>query len=194
MSKRTKDFFYKQAKEVGAVARSFFKIEDLDKKYRLVKPKMRIMDVGAAPGSWIQYLLQKTGEEGFIYAVDLNPLNISVPENVVFDQKNLFDIPPEEIKNTHGMFDLIISDVAPRTTGSDFVDQTKSYNLVEHVRQIAILVLKKNCNMICKMYQSGDTKKFTEDMKEVFSEVKIQKPESSRKQSREIFIIGLNKK
>ena len=194
MSKRTKDFFYKQAKEVGAVARSFFKIEDLDNKYRLVKPKMRIMDVGAAPGSWIQYLLNKTGEEGFIYAIDLNPLNISIPDNVVFDQKNLFDIPPEEIKDTHGMFDLIISDVAPRTTGSDFVDQTKSYNLVEHVRQIAILVLKKNCNMICKMYQSGDTKVFVEDMKKVFTDVKIQKPESSRKQSREIFIVGLGKK
>lgn len=194
MSGRKKDFFYKQAKEEGVVARSFFKIEDLDQKYRLVKPKMRIMDIGAAPGSWIQYLLRRTGDEGFIYAVDLNPLNISVPDNVVFDQKNLFDIPPEEIKETHGMFDLIISDVAPRTTGSDFVDQTKSYNLVEHVRQIAIATLKKNCNMICKMYQSGDTKKFTDDMKLIFNDVRIQKPESSRKQSREIFIVGLNKK
>lgn len=194
MSKRTKDFFYKQAKEVGAVARSFFKIEDLDRKFRLVKPKMRIMDIGSAPGSWIQYLLTKIGEEGFIYAIDLNPLHISVPENVIFDQKNLFDITPEEIKNSHGMFDLIISDVAPRTTGSDFVDQTKSYDLVEHVRQIAMVVLKKNANMICKMYQSGDTKKFTDHMKEIFVEVKIQKPESSRKQSREIFVVGLSKK
>lgn len=194
MAKRTKDFFYKQAKEEGVVARSFFKIEDLDQKYRLIKPKMRIMDVGAAPGSWIQYLLRKTGDEGFIYALDLNPLTISVPDNVVFDQKNLFDISPEEVHEQHGMFDLIISDVAPRTTGSDFVDQTRSYELVEHVRNIAIKVLKKNCHMICKMYQSGDTKKFTEDMKKVFSSVEIQKPESSRKQSREIFIIGLNKK
>jgi 23S rRNA (uridine2552-2'-O)-methyltransferase len=155
---------------------------------------MRIMDVGAAPGSWIQYLLRKTGDEGFIYALDLNPLTISVPDNVVFDQKNLFDISPEEVYEQYGMFDLIISDVAPRTTGSDFVDQTRSYELVEHVRNIAIKVLKKNCHMICKMYQSGDTKKFTEDMKKVFSTVEIQKPESSRKQSREIFIIGLNKK
>jgi len=194
VAKRTKDFFYKQAKEVGAVARSFFKIEDLDQKYKLVKPNMRIMDVGAAPGSWIQYLLQKTGDGGFIYAIDLNPLNISVPDNVVFDQLNLFDITPEQIKEQHGMFDLIISDVAPRTTGSDFVDQTKSYNLVEHVRAIAEVVLKKNCNMICKMYQSGDTKKFTEDMRRIFTDVKIQKPESSRKQSREIFIVGLKKK
>jgi 23S rRNA (uridine2552-2'-O)-methyltransferase len=194
VSKRTKDFFYKQAKEVGAVARSFFKIEDLDQKYRLIKPKMRIMDVGAAPGSWIQYLLNKTGDEGFIFALDVNPLNISIPDNVVFEQVNLFDVTPERIKEEHGMFDLIISDVAPRTTGSDFVDQTKSYHLVEHVRLIAELVLKKNCNMICKMYQSGDTKKFTEDMKKIFTEVKIQKPESSRKQSREIFIVGLKKK
>jgi 23S rRNA (uridine2552-2'-O)-methyltransferase len=194
MSKRTKDFFYKQAKEEGVVARSFFKIEDLDQKYRLIKPKMHIMDVGAAPGSWIQYLLRKTGEEGFIFAIDLNPLTISVPDNVVFEQKNLFDITPEEIHEQYGMFDLIISDVAPRTTGSDFVDQTKSYDLVEHVRYIAIKVLKKNCNMICKMYQSGDTKKFVEDMKNVFSKVEIQKPDSSRKKSREIFIIGLNKK
>lgn len=194
MAKRTKDFFYKQAKEEGVVARSFFKIEDLDQKYRLIKPKMRIMDVGAAPGSWIQYLLRKTGDEGFIFALDLNPLTISVPDNVVFEQKNLFDISPEEVHDQHGMFDLIISDVAPRTTGSDFVDQTRSYELVEHVRNIAIKVLKKNCHMICKMYQSGDTKKFTDDMKKVFTSVEIQKPESSRKQSREIFIIGLNKK
>ncbi len=194
MAKRTKDFFYKQAKEEGVVARSFFKIEDLDQKYRLIKPKMRIMDVGAAPGSWIQYLLRKTGDEGFIFALDLNPLTISVPDNVIFEQKNLFDISPEEVYEQHGMFDLIISDVAPRTTGSDFVDQTRSYELVEHVRNIAIKVLKKNCHMICKMYQSGDTKKFTDDMKKVFSTVEIQKPESSRKQSREIFIVGLNKK
>lgn len=194
MSKRTKDFFYKQAKEKGAVARSFFKIEDLDNKYRLVKTKMRVMDVGAAPGSWVQYLQQKIGDEGFVYAIDLNPLNISIPKNVVFEQKNVFDITPEQIKEQHGMFDLIISDIAPRTTGSDFVDQTKSYNLVEHVRLIAQMVLKKNGNMICKMYQSGDTKTFTEDMKKIFKDVKIQKPESSRKQSREIFIVGLTKK
>lgn len=193
MSKRTKDFFYKQAKEKGAVARSFFKIEDLDLKFRLVKPKMRVMDVGAAPGSWIQYLLQKVGDEGFIYALDLNPLNISIPKNVVFEQKNIFDTTPEKIKEQHGMFDLIISDIAPRTTGSDFVDQTKSYDLVEYVRTIAQMVLKKNGNMICKMYQGGETKKFTDDMKKIFNEVKIQKPESSRKESREIFIVGLNK-
>lgn len=194
MSKRTKDFFYKQAKEEGVVARSFFKIEDLDQKYRLIRPGFRVMDVGAAPGSWIQYIHKKIGDDGFVFAMDLNPLNIGIPDNVDFLQINIFDITPEEIFDKHGIFDVIISDVAPRTTGSDFVDQTKSYQLCEHVRNIAIKVLKKNGNMICKMYQSGDTKPFVEDMKKVFTEVKIQKPESSRKQSREIFIVGLGKK
>lgn len=67
MAKRTKDFFYKQAKEEGVVARSFFKIEDLDQKYRLIKPKMRIMDVGAAPGSWIQYLSKPVTKDLFTH-------------------------------------------------------------------------------------------------------------------------------
>lgn len=194
MSGRKKDFFYKQAKEKGAVARSFFKLEDLDQKYRLIKSGYRVMDVGAAPGSWIQYIVQKIGDDGFVFAMDVNPLNIGIPNNVDFLQINIFDITPEQIFEKHGMFDVIISDVAPRTTGSDFVDQTKSYQLCEHVRLIAQKVLKKNANMICKMYQSGDTKTFVDDMKKIFTEVKIQKPESSRKQSREIFIVGLQKK
>lgn len=194
MAKRTKDFFYKQAKDKGVVARSFFKLEDLDDKYRLIKSGYQVMDVGAAPGSWIQYILKKIGDDGFIFAMDVNPLNIGIPDNVDFLQINIFDITPDEIFEKHGMFDVIISDVAPRTTGSDFVDQTRSYELCEHVRNIAIKVLKKNANMICKMYQSGDTKKFVDDMKKVFTDVKIQKPESSRKQSREIFIVGIGKK
>lgn len=194
MAERKKDFFYKQAKHQGIAARSFFKLEDLDEKYRLVKKGYRVMDIGAAPGSWIQYVQEKVGEEGFIYATDLNPLKVSIMTHVLFEQKNIFDLQPEDVKQEHGMFDLIISDVAPRTMGHRTVDHTRSYELCVHVLEIAKVVLKKNMQMLCKMYQGQQTKKLVDEMKKVFSDVKIQKPDASRKESKEIFILGISKK
>jgi 23S rRNA (uridine2552-2'-O)-methyltransferase len=190
MAKRTKDFFYKKAKESGAVARSYFKIEDLDQKYKLIKPAMRVMDIGAAPGSWVQYIVKKIGDAGFVLAMDLNPLVISTPDNVVFLQQDIFELEPEKILETYGMFDLIISDVAPRTMGHQTVDHTRSVELCKHVLKIANVTLKKKSTMLCKMYQGDQTKYFVDRMKKTFSNVRIQKPEASRKESKEIYIIG----
>ena len=194
MSNRKKDFFYKQAKGKGVAARAYFKIEDLDKKHRLIQKNFRVIDVGAAPGSWTQYAQEKVGEKGFILAIDLNPLSISTLPNVTFIQKSIFDFEPRDMSQEFGEFDLIVSDVAPRTMGNQTVDHTRSFDLCAHVLSIAKEVLKKNSTMICKMYQGDQTRLFIESMKKVFSEVKIQKPLASRKESREIFVLGRKKK
>ena len=194
MSNRTKDFFYKKAKEKGVVARSYYKIEDLDEKYRLVKKNYRVMDIGAAPGSWIQYVQDKIGDDGFVLAFDLNPLNISIRPNVTFIEGNIFDFSAEQLKRDYEPFDLMISDVAPRTTGNYTVDHTRSFELCSHVLEIASACLKQNSKMICKMYQGEQTRSFVDAMKKVFSEVKIQKPVSSRAESSEVFIVATGKK
>lgn len=194
MPKRTKDFFYKQAKEKGVVARSYYKLEDVDQKYKLVKKGTRMIDIGAAPGSWIQYAQEKIGDDGFIFAVDLNPLNISTLPTVEFQQKNIFDLQPEQIRQTYGFFDLVVSDVAPRTMGHQIVDHTRSYELCVHVLSIANEVLKQNSKLLCKMYQGEQTKVFVNLVKKTFKEVKIIKPDASRKESWEIYILGMGKK
>ena len=194
VSKRAKDFFYHQAKNRGAVARSVFKLEEMNQKYRLIKKKDRVMDIGAAPGSWIQYVSTIVGPEGFILGVDLAELHIAIPPHVTFLQQNILDMSPVDIFNSYGQFDLVISDVAPKTTGHRVVDQSRSMELCHHGFMIAKQCLKKNGHFICKMYQSENTKELTNELKSEFANVSIQKPESSRKESWEVFIMAINKK
>lgn len=190
MSKRSKDYFYKAAKQKGVVARSFFKLEELDQRQKIFRPGSRILDIGAAPGSWVQYAQEAVGPSGFILAVDLNPLKISVQSNTTFIQGNILDLSPEYIFSSYGLFDGVISDVAPRTIGNQTVDHTRSYDLCAHVVEIAKKVLKPKGTLVFKMYQGEQTRPLIDSMKTMFQEIKIKKPPASRKESREIYVVA----
>lgn len=196
MAYNPKDHYFKKAKQNNFVARSIFKLEEIDQKFKMIKPKQQILDLGASPGSWSQYCSQKIGEEGRILGVDLKPVNIKL-KNATFIQADLLDLNIENIFAEYGFtepFDLILSDMAPNTTGIRMTDQARSTELCLLAFQIAIQFLKKNGHFVCKLFHSDDFTELRDKIKSEFQQFHAVKPDSTRKISKEIFLVGLKKK
>jgi 23S rRNA (uridine2552-2'-O)-methyltransferase len=196
MAYNPRDHFFKKAKQNNFAARSVFKLEEIDQKFKIVKKSQMVLDLGASPGSWSQYCSQKIGEGGRILGVDLKPVNVKLA-NAVFIQADLRDLNLEQIINLHGFappFDLVISDMAPNTTGIRMTDQARSFDLCDLALNISKQFLKKDGHFICKLFHSDDFTKLRDQIKIDFAEFHAAKPEATRKISKEIFLIGLKKK
>src|SRR3990167_2615508 len=125
MAYNPQDHYFKKAKQNNFAARSIFKLEEIDQKFKILKPKQNILDLGASPGSWSQYCSQKIGANGKILGIDLKPVTVKL-SNAIFIQADLRDLNLEQIIKEHGVkpvFDLVISDMAPSTTGIRMTDQ-----------------------------------------------------------------------
>src|SRR5208283_3638265 len=120
------DRFTRAAKEAGYPARSVFKLEEIDRRTRLFRPGQRVLDLGAAPGSWSLYAAQKIGPSGKLLAVDLEPLTVTLPPNAVFLQGDALSLASESLA-AFAPYDVVLSDMAPRTTGSRVTDQARSF-------------------------------------------------------------------
>ena len=195
MSYNPKDHYFKKAKEQNFVARSVFKLEEIDQKLKMIKTNQKILDLGASPGSWSQYCSKKIGPQGRILGVDLTSIPLKLP-NAMFIQADLRDINLEEIFEQNGFigpFDVVLSDMAPKTTGIRVTDQTRSFELCEIALNVAKQFLKKNGHFVCKLFHSDEFATLRDLMKKEFSRVEISKPDSTRKISKEIFLIGIKK-
>ncbi len=195
MSYNPKDHYFKKAKEQNFVARSVFKLEEIDQKLKIIHANQKILDLGASPGSWSQYCSKKIGPQGRILGVDLTsiPLKLS---NATFIQADLRDINLEEIFQQNGFnspFDVVLSDMAPKTTGIRITDQTRSFELCEIALDVAKKFLKKDGHFVCKLFHSDEFATLRDLMKKEFNRVEIVKPDSTRKISKEIFLIGIKK-
>lgn len=196
MSYNPRDHYFKKAKQNNFVARSIFKLEEIDQKFKILKPKQTVLDLGASPGSWSQYCSKKIGNEGRILGVDLKQVTVKLP-NAVFIQADLRDLNLENIFKEHGFqppFDLVISDMAPNTTGIRMTDQARSFELCELAFQISQKFLKKDGHFVCKLFHSDDFSKLRDMIKTDFKQFHAVKPDSTRKISKEIFLVGLSKK
>ena len=195
-TKRPGDHFYHEAKEQGFLARSVFKLQEIDQKYRLFPQNRRepffVIDLGCAPGSWLQYIIQKLNEDGRVVGIDLNEITIS-DEHIIFFQRDINDVTPEELfaaVKTEKGFDVVLSDMAPKTCGIKSADQLRSAELCREALRVAISTLKKDGKFVIKVFQSNELKTLTNDIKKHFTDVNIFKPESSRKESFEIYIVA----
>ena len=196
MTYNPRDRFFHKAKEEGFAARSVFKLEEIDQKFKMFKPGQVVLDLGASPGSWSQYASKKTGSSGKILGVDLSPVNVKLP-NAIFIQADLRDLNLVDIFNQHGFvppFDIVMSDMAPKTTGIRGTDQARSMELCELALDIARRFLKKDGHFVCKLFHSDEFTKLRDEIKKSFHKCEIVKPESTRKISKEIFLVGLSKK
>ena len=196
MSYNPKDHYFKKAKEQNFAARSVFKLEEIDQKFNLLHPKQKILDLGAAPGSWSQYCSKKIGAEGRILGIDLTKIEIKLT-NAVFIQADLRDHDLAQTMLQQGfdpIFDLVISDMAPRTTGIRMTDQARSFELCELALRLAQQYLKKDGQFICKLFHSDDFTTLRDLIKKDFHRFEAVKPDSTRKISKEIFLVGLKKK
>lgn len=196
MTYNPRDHYFKKAKQENFAARSVFKLEEIDKKYRLFKPGQTVLDLGASPGSWSQYSSKMVGEKGRVLGVDLSPVTVSL-KNAVFIQADLRDLNLEEIFKEHGFsppFDLVLSDMAPKTTGIRMTDQARSMELCELALDVSRRFLKKDGHFVCKLFHSDDFTKLRDEIKKSFQKCEAVKPDSTRKISKEIFLVGINKK
>ncbi len=195
MKYNPKDHYFKKAKKEGFLARSAYKLEEIHKKYNLLKKKSKVLDLGAAPGSWTQFVLQKFPDSKVI-AIDLQEIKVSHP-NLIALQEDIYNINWEKLKKEHPDFfplDILISDMAPKTTGIKNTDQLRSAALCEMALFVAKKELKIGGNFVCKIFESGEVQNFRKEMQEVFNKVALFKPKSTRKNSKEIFVVGINKK
>ena len=187
--KNRKDHYFRKAKKEGYRARSAYKLVSLNKKYNLIKKNNYVLDIGCSPGSWLQVADKLVGNKGLVLGIDILP--IKEINDIKFIQGDITDnISIDLIKNISEEFDVIISDVAPKTTGIKELDHEKSVYLNEKVLELAEKVLKENGNFLCKIFQGKYINEFLDKIKKRFEFVKCSKPDSSRKESKEIYIVA----
>lgn len=196
MTYNPKDHYFKKAKELDYAARSVFKLEEIDQKYKIFKPGQLVLDLGAAPGSWSQYVAKKVGGQGKILGIDLSPISIKLPQAkflladiLQFDFKHYL-----QEQSLNDFFDVVLSDMAPKTTGIRMTDQARSFELCEMALSVARQHLKKKGHFICKLFHSDDFMKLRDEIKKDFERFEAVKPDSTRKISKEIFLVGLSRK
>jgi 23S rRNA (uridine2552-2'-O)-methyltransferase len=196
MAYNKRDHYYHKAKDENFAARSIYKLEEIDQKFRIIKPGSQVLDLGAAPGSWSQYLSQKVGEKGRVLGVDLIRVELTLP-NALFIHADLRDLNLDQTFQEHGfepIFDGVFSDMAPRTTGIRITDQARSMELCELALNVSDRFLKVGGNFVCKFFHSDDFQELKRQMEERFGRVEVLRPKSTRKESKEIFLIGISKK
>ncbi|MBI9095755.1 MAG: RlmE family RNA methyltransferase [Sphaerochaeta sp.] len=190
------DSYTKRAHKEGYPARSVYKLEEIQKTTRIIKPGDNVLDIGAAPGSWTLYTHRELLKgKGRIIAVDLNPLNLDpVPLTVTAFVGDAFSKDIRSLLVENGPYDAIISDVAPMTMGNRAVDTARSEYLTEQVVFLAKEHLKEHGNLVVKIFQGGGEVAIIKEMRTFFTKVKPFKPKACRDDSFEIYLIGLDKK
>lgn len=191
--KEYRDHYFLKAKRENYPARSVYKLKELDAKFRLLKPGMKVLDLGAAPGSWSLGVAEKVSSKGLVLACDIQSTETAFPPQVLFMQEDVFQRSAAfEAKLAElGPFDLVISDMAPRTTGTRFTDQARSLELTLEALAVACLHLKQGGNFVVKIFMGPDIQDLLTPMRKAFSSVKSFKPKSSRAESKETFFTGL---
>ena len=192
--KKIKDHYFHKAKKDGYAARSVYKIEEIDKKYRIIRTGNKVLDLGCSPGSWLQYVSIKVGNSGHVLGVDLQPVKISLPSHVKVIQADIFEVTDEDLKIKGGKADVILSDMAPKTSGIRTTDVQRSFELNKKVLYLANDILCPEGSLLVKAFQGKLFDELCYEFKKMFSDVKLCKPKSSRSESVEIFILGRGKK
>ncbi len=192
MAFHIKDHYYHRAKRESLLARSAYKLKEIDNKYHVLKMGQKILDLGYFPGSWIQYSLKKVGKNGLIVGLDIKDVNdyFDSIENVKLFQNDIFEIDSPKLLGVEGKFDTILSDMAPNTTGIKVVDQARSLELVENVFNILPSFLFVGGSLVLKVFDSNDAQVFLKKQVNKFKEFYFMKPKSTRSTSKEFFILA----
>jgi 23S rRNA (uridine2552-2'-O)-methyltransferase len=185
------DRFTVAAKKAGFPARSVFKLEEIDRRARLFRPGLRVLDLGAAPGSWALYAARRVGPRGRVFAVDLQPLHTALPPNVEFLQADALASPEVEGR---GPYDVVLSDMAPSTTGVRFADQARSFELFMGALAIAEKTLAPGGAFVGKIFMGEDLPLARAKVRELFAKERLIRPEGTRASSYEVFVVGERRK
>lgn len=188
MKRWNDDPFTKKAQKENYEARSVYKLKEIDQKEKIFSGVKTVLDLGASPGSWTQYALEKIPKSGKIIAVDLNPVEIK-HDQLIFIQESIetVDLIPHI---SGGKVDLVLSDMAPKTSGQHDRDVALSSELATLAFETARKFLKKDGAFVVKLFMGDTFEEFRKLLQGSFKKVSLLRPESTRKHSREIFFIA----
>ncbi len=194
--KKYRDHFFLKAKQEQYPARSVYKLKEIDKRFRIFKKGMRVLDLGAAPGSWSLGAAERVGEDGFVLGADIKDTDTHFPSNVLFMREDVFDRSEafEALLTEKGPFHVVMSDMAPSTTGHRGTDQARSAALCEEALAVALACLIKGGSFVVKVFMGPDVKALADTLRKHFAVVKSFKPQSSRSESMETFYVALGYK
>jgi len=187
---RLDDHYSRQARKEGYPARSIYKLEELDRKYHLFRLGLRVLDLGCAPGSWSLYAARKVGAGGLVLGLDLQLPALKIEPYLFFKSVDILAVSPE-FAATQAPFDIVLSDLAPATSGRKEVDQARSLVLVQAAWGWARALLKPGGCFLYKIFQSPEGENFCKNLKENFNKVELLKPRATRGRSMEIFGLGV---
>ncbi len=190
------DVFTQRAKAAGYPARSVFKLEEIDRRVQLLKQGMKVLDLGCAPGSWTMYAATRVGGKGRVRGIDLTPLNVALPANAETRAGDAFTPSPEVDAFIRELapYDVVLSDMAPSTTGNRFSDQQRSADLVDRTLDLAEELLAPGGSWVAKIFMSEEIQRIRTRVRTLFTTERIIRPEGTRSVSYEVFLIGEKRK
>jgi 23S rRNA (uridine2552-2'-O)-methyltransferase len=191
--KRREDHYTKSARQKGYPARSVYKLEEIQRKFRLIHKGDRVLDIGASPGSWSLFAVRELRAR--VVAIDLQEPDNRLKEipGITFLRGDLNDVGIGDALQKLGPYNVVISDAAPTTTGNRLVDTQRSYALTERVLELASVCLIQGGHLVMKIFQGGAEQELRERIKGNYRSVKAFKPRSSRKKSVETYLVGICK-
>jgi 23S rRNA (uridine2552-2'-O)-methyltransferase len=189
-----RDPYVQRARREGRIARSAYKLAELDQRDKLLRSGMVVVDLGAAPGGWSQHALERVGDHGRVIALDLLPLELSVPEFIQADIEDEASVARLHEHLRGDLVNLVMSDMAPNFSGMRAVDQPRSMALAELARDFALEVLEERGKFLVKVFQGEGFDMFKRSLHEHFKRVLVRKPQASRDRSRELYLLAAERK
>jgi len=192
MTYRRGDHYTRRARDAGYAARSVYKLEEIQKKWKVLSRGQRVLDLGCAPGSWSRYARECVGAKGCVVGVDIQEVG-SFPGT--FLCQDIYTIEPLALaQELGGCADVLLSDMAPATMGDRFTDHVRQVQLAEQALRIARDTVCEGGAFVCKVFEGADAGAFIEEVRESFGAVKRLKPKATRGKSVEFFVVGTQKK
>lgn len=189
---RWDDHYARRARAEKWPARSVYKLQEIDRKCKLIRKGHRLLDLGCYPGSWSQYALKKVGSQGEVVGIDLTrPERLSL-HAFRFIQADVLTLDVAWLADEVRPRDVVISDLAPQTTGVRETDAARSMLLAQKALQIALALLKTKGNFACKVFEGQELQEFRAETASYFKNTRLIRPQAIRKRSREIYLIGLS--
>ena len=187
---RRHDPAYLRAKKEKYAGRAVYKLEEVDEKFRLFKRGASVLDLGCWPGSWLQYIVRKVGEDAVIVGVDLKEVEVALPQNVETFVGDVFKLKPEKFVQRFGAFNVVVSDMAPNTTGETEGDVYRSEELFLRALDIATDSLRPGGHFAAKVFQGERFGELIKEVKKRFQQGRGFHTKNTRQGSRERYIIG----
>jgi 23S rRNA (uridine2552-2'-O)-methyltransferase len=187
-----RDRFFRKAKREGLRARSAYKLDEIQRRLRILRPGGRVLDLGAAPGGWCQIAAREVGPAGLVLGIDLEPIpGLAPPVRTWVADAFAPELLDRLRKEGGAPYDAVLSDLAPKTSGVRDADEARSLALARRAMELARQVLKPAGSLVVKVFMGGEFEGFLQELRRAFERVKVVKPEASvARASKEVYLIG----